>query len=166
MNEPLTTSIERPVTRVDAAEEAADNMREACALLTELHRGLLATEALFEERVKTHFPDPDLALASIFAHVRSLESRIATEQLIYPGLMAGDDSARPGLLPLRHWQFLAEQAVRITEAAERAFALDLTEASAQLFVHALDVLSRITLEVERELPAPAGRPSARSNIRH
>jgi len=148
-------------TRPEVATDAANDMRDACERLARLYRGLSAPGVLTEELKHDRLPDPAPSIEAVQAAAKMLERRIGVESLMYHGLEAGDDSAKTGLQPLRHWQFLSWAALRVADDAEQAFALDLPESAAQLFVHSMDLLARIALELVGDVPPPRpkGSPS-------
>lgn len=155
---------ERPMTRPETAEQVGKSIRDACDRLDRLYRVL----SVPGEVTATIWPDDSPPpFKAIRAGAAILERRIATETLIYSTLFSGDDMPRPGLLPLRHWQFLAGQAVDMADAAEVALTDDLKDASGCVLTLAIGFLSHVTMEVagETEAPKPSG-PRKRASTKH
>lgn len=157
MRAPLLKRLGKGPTRPEVADQAATNIHEACDRLERLCRGLSAPGVLDEELKQERLPDPLPAIEIFRGAAASLERRVGVETLMYFGLEAGDDAVRAGLLPLRHWEFLSNYALWLLEQAEQAFALDLADAAAHVFTHAMDLLSRLALELNGHEPPP--RPS-------
>jgi len=152
-----TTTLRRPnkgPTRPEVAEQASANIHETCDRLERLYRGLSAPGVLDEEMKRERLPDPLPTLAIFRRSASALLISAGAESLMYFGLTAGNDAEKPGLLPLRHWEFLAQYATQIASTAEQAFALDLPDAAAHLFIHGMELLSRLALEIDGFEPPP------------
>ncbi|MEX2373993.1 MAG: hypothetical protein WD942_00180 [Dehalococcoidia bacterium] len=147
-------------TRLEVAEQAAANIHEACDRLERLYQGLSAPGVLDEEAKRERLLGPLPSLEAFRRAASVLERRIGVEMLMYSGLEAGDDTSRPGLLPLRYWEFIAGHAAAIASSAERAFALDLPDAAAHLFIHVMELLSRVALELDGNMPPPKPKGTA------
>lgn len=149
-HEPQSTTTETIPSGVAGVEQSVSRIRIATNRLGRLARGLKGTVERPECATLAHAED---LLSAIRQHAAALERRAGIEAVMTPLHGEAPSNSRGEFCSL-----LVGQAMSLTDAAERAFALDMPEAALYLYDVTLDVLSRAVLEKgapTADLSAPA-----------